>query len=115
MKKLVFSSILVVSLFALSASAAKMAGVISDEKCAAKHADASEKSQECVDKCIKGGAAPVFVSQKDNKVYKIADASKSKVEGHYGHRVTVNGKTEGDTLTIDSLTMQKAKSDKKKS
>lgn len=113
--KLVVSSIFVMSLFALSASAAKMVGVISDEKCAAKHLDASASSQECVDKCIKGGAAPVFVDQKDNKVYKIADASKSKVEGHYGHRVSVMGKADGETLTIDSLTMQKAKGGKKKS
>jgi hypothetical protein len=89
------------SLCAISAFAAEMKGTISDAKCGAAHADASEKSMKCAQGCVKGGQAAVFVS--DGKVYKIADAS--KVEGHVGHKVVVNGKVNGDTVQIDSLTM----------
>ena len=99
MKKLLITS----SLFAFSAFGASMSGTISDAKCAAKHADASEKSMACVKGCVKGGSAPVFVS--DGKVYKIADAS--KVNDHLGHKVTVEGKVDGDTIAIDSLEMAK--------
>jgi len=92
---------LVSSLFAVSSFAATMNGTISDSKCAAKHADASDKSMSCVKSCIKGGASAVFVS--DGKVYKIADAS--KVAEHLGHKVTIQGTVDGDTVSIDSLKM----------
>ena len=97
MKKLV----LLTSLFAFSAFAGEWKGVISDAKCGAAHAEASEKSIKCVEGCVKGGAAPVFVSE--GKVYKIANAD--KVKGHLGHQVTVTGNIEGDTLTIDTISM----------
>ena len=97
MKKIV----LVTSLFAFSAFGASMKGTISDEKCAAAHADASEKSMNCVKGCVKGGKAPVFVS--DGKVYKIANTD--KVMDHLGHKVTINGDVKGDTVTVDSVSM----------
>ncbi len=99
MKKL----FLVSSLFSLAAFAGEWKGVISDASCAAKHADASEKSMACAAKCIKGGAAPVFVS--DGKVYKVAEASASKVIEHAGHKVMVMGSLDGDTITVDSVKM----------
>lgn len=89
------------SLCAVSAFAAQMKGTISDAKCGAAHADASEKSMKCAQGCVKGGQAAVFVS--DGKVYKIADAS--KVANHIGHKVVVDGKVDGDTVKIDSVEM----------
>ena len=89
------------SLCALSAFAAEFKGTISDAKCGAAHADASEKSIKCVQGCVKGGQAPVLVSE--GKVYKIADAS--KVKEHLGHKVVINGKLDGDTLQVDSVAM----------
>jgi hypothetical protein len=97
LKKLLFVS----SLFAFSAFAGEWTGTISDAKCAAAHVDASEKSMACVNSCVKKGIAPVFVS--DGKVYKIADAS--KINDHLGHKVTVTGKVDGDTINIDSVKM----------
>lgn len=93
--------LLVTSLFAFSAFAGSWKGTISDEKCAAAHADASEKSMNCVKGCVKGGKAPVFVS--DGKVYKIANAD--KVMDHLGHKVTLNGEMKDDTITVDSVSM----------
>jgi hypothetical protein len=96
-KKILF----VASLFAFSTFAGSWKGTISDEKCAAKHTDASEKSIACVKGCVKGGAAPVFVS--DGKVYKIANAD--KVMDHLGHKVTINGDMKDDTVTVESVSM----------
>ncbi|MBI3684059.1 MAG: hypothetical protein HY235_27110 [Acidobacteria bacterium] len=99
MKKFAF-----LSLFAMSAFAAEWTGYISDSGCGAKHNDGSERSMKCVSGCVKGkGAAPVFVV--GDKVYKIDDASKSKVMDHLGHKVTVNGKLSGETVSIDSVAM----------
>ena len=99
MTRLAVAFVLVLSLFALSAAAGEWTGWISDSKCAAKGAKAEH--QGCAQKCVKGGAAPVLVSE--GKVLKIDDAS--KVQDHIGHKVTVSGKLEGDTVTIDSVKM----------
>ncbi len=88
----------------MSAFAAEFKGVISDEMCGAKHADASEKSMACAQKCVKMGLAPVFVGD-DNKVYKIDASSVTKVTPHAGHKVTITGTADGDTLKIDSIKM----------
>ena len=39
----------------------------------------------------------------DGKVIKIANAD--KVMDHLGHKVTITGKLDGDTVTIDSVKM----------
>lgn len=94
---------LIASLFALSAMAEKWKGTISDAKCGKAHADASEKSIKCVEGCVKGGQAPVFVV--GDKVLKIDEASKSKVMSHLGHKVEIDGELKGDTVTIKSIKM----------
>ena len=94
------------SMFAMSAMAEKWSGTISDAKCGLAHADASEKSMACVKACAKGGQAPVFVV--DGKVFKFDDASKAKVMDHLGHKVSIDGKLEGDTITVKSVKMPKA-------
>lgn len=85
---------------AVSAFAGEWTGYISDSKCAAGHADGSAKSVSCVKACIKGGQAPVLVS--DGKVLKIANADKVG-EDVQGQKVKVTGKLDGDTVTIDSV------------
>ena len=87
---------------ALSAVAAEWKGTISDAGCGKKHADASEKSQACVKKCVGGGAAAVFVTE-DGTVLKIHNAD--AVKDHLGHKVTVTGKLDGDSVHVDSVKM----------
>ncbi len=102
MKKIVFASVLVLSTFSISAFAEEWTGYISDSKCAANPAKvASEDHAACAAKCVKGGASAVFVS--DGKVYQIDD--QSKVADHVGHKVTITGKLEGDTVKVDSVKM----------
>jgi hypothetical protein len=98
-KKIVFSSVMALSLFSLSAFAEEFNAYISDSKCGAKHA--TDMNAKCVASCIKGGADAVAVV--GDKVYKIADAD--KVKEHYGHKVVITGKAEGDTITIDKVKM----------
>ena len=100
MKKLTVVSCLVMVLCAMTALAGEWTGYISDSKCGAAHTDGSQKSVKCVTACVKGGQSPVFVTA-DNKILKIADAS--KVSEHLGQKVTVTGELDGDTLNIDSV------------
>lgn len=102
MKKLALAFLLVLSLVAFSAAAAEMTGYISDAKCAKDVAKAeSDGHADCAAACAKKGEALVFVS--DGKVYKVDD--QSKVQDHVGHKVTITGKVDGDTLKVDSVKM----------
>ena len=96
MKKFAFTA-----LFAACAFAGEWKGTISDAKCGAGHADASEKSQNCVKGCVKGGHAAVFVT--DGKVLKIAN--QDKVTAHLGHKVTLKGTLDGETVTVTDVSM----------
>jgi hypothetical protein len=98
-KKIVFSSVMALSLFSLSAFAEEFNAYISDSKCGAKHA--ADMNAKCVNGCIKGGATAVAVV--GDKVYKLDDAS--KVADHYGHKVIITGKADGDTLKVEHVKM----------
>jgi hypothetical protein len=88
------------ALFSAAAFAGQWSGYISESKCGAAHQDASAKSIACVKGCIKGGAAPVLVT--DGKVVKIANTDKVP-EALYGLKVNVTGDLAGDALTIRSI------------
>jgi hypothetical protein len=88
-------------LTATAAFGATWNGTISDSKCAAAHADASEKSAACAQKCVKSGQQAVLVS--DGKVYKIAN--QKKVLEHVGHKVEISGKARGETITVSKVKM----------
>jgi hypothetical protein len=99
LKQIVLAFVLVLSLFAVTSLAAEMTGFISDSKCGAK--GEKDAHADCAVKCVKGGAAPVFVS--DGKVYKIDDAA--KVQDHVGHKVTITGEVKGDTIQVQDVKM----------
>jgi hypothetical protein len=101
MKKLTLATFMLGSLFAVSAFADEMTGVISDSHCGAAHSQASAQAKACVTKCVKGGSAPVFVSE--GKVYKIDEESREKVMNHLGDKVTVEGEVDNDTLKIENI------------
>jgi hypothetical protein len=86
----------------MMASAAEMTGYISDAKCAKDVAKVeSDGHAGCAAACAKKGAALVFVS--GGKVYKIED--QAKVTEHAGHKVTITGKVDGDSITVDNVKM----------
>src|SRR2546426_11246554 len=98
--------VLLTLVFALSfiVMAEEWTGYIADAGCAAKRgkAAASDAHAGCAGKCIKGGAAAVLVTE-EGKVYKIAD--QDKVADHAGHKETISGKMDGETIKVNSVKM----------
>jgi hypothetical protein len=89
---------------ASAADSSSMNGWISDSMCGAKHAGGGAA---CVKKCIEGGMAPVFVSDKDKSVLKIDNPD--AVKEYYGSKVTVTGTVDSSSKSvhIDSVTAAK--------
>ena len=96
MKKL----IAVFGLAAISALAAEWTGYIVDKSCASKKA--MWTNEKCAQGCMKKGDPAVFVTE-EGKVYTIAD--QDKVKEHAGHKVTVSGTMDGDSIKVDSVKM----------
>jgi hypothetical protein len=88
------------TLFSVAAWAETWTGTISDEHCGAKHEDASEKSIACAQKCVKGGAAPVFILE--GKVIKIANPD--AVADQVGHKVKLTGDLKEGAITVEKVT-----------
>ena len=84
-----------------AANAADFSGWISDSSCGATNASSDAASRACAERCIKTGSVPVFVTESDKKVYKIADGSKAAQ--HLKGKVKVTGTLKGDTLTITEI------------
>ena len=85
---------------AIGAMAADWTGTIMDEKCSTNKA--MRENAACAERCIKGGQAAVLVTD-EGKIYKIAD--QAKVVQHAGHKVTISGTMDGDTIKVDSVKM----------
>ncbi len=93
-------SLLVVGCMAFAQEAEKsFTGTVSDEHCGAKHATPSKEAEECVEKCVSGGAKYVLVSK--GKVYNL-DAQ-DKFKGMGGKRVHVKGSLSGESITVSEV------------
>ena len=84
-----------------TAMAGEMVGWIVDAKCGAN--GAKEAHAGCAKKCAESGQALVFVQDSDKKVYTVHN--QDAVKDHVGHKVTVMGKADGDSLHVDSVKM----------
>ena len=85
---------------ALGAMAADWTGTIMDTKCSTNKAMRDDAA--CAERCIKRGDPAVLVTD-DGTIYKIAD--QAKVVPHAGHKVTISGTLDGDTIKVDSVKM----------
>ena len=90
----------VFAICAMGAMAADFSGTIMDTKCSTNKA--MKENAACAARCIKGGDPAVLVTS-DGKIYKIAD--QDKVVAHAGHKVTITGTADGDTIKVDSVKM----------
>lgn len=99
MKK-VLAGFALTAAFSFSAMAANVTGYVIDQSCADK--PAMRGNVQCAQSCIKKGSPAVLVTD-DGKVYKLSD--QAKVVDHAGHKVTVTGKVDGDTIQVDSVKM----------
>lgn len=103
MKK-VLVVVMLVFAFSLVAMAEEWTGYIADANCAAKQGAkaASDGHAGCAAGCIKKGAAAVLVTP-EGKVYKIEN--QDAVTEHAGHKVTLTGKMNGETIHVDNVKM----------
>lgn len=74
-------------------------GYIVDQGCAGQKA--MWDNSVCTARCVKTGVKLVVVTD-NGKVYKIANQDVIKSET-YGKKVTVSGKIESDTITVDGV------------
>ena len=60
-------------------------------------------NKECIARCLRDGDKVVLVTQ-EGKVFQIANPDKIAPET-YGEMVTLTGKTEGETITVEAVKM----------
>jgi Protein of unknown function (DUF5818) len=83
---------------AASAMAADVTGYIVDTKCSTNKGMMGNEA--CAKKCI-GDGFPAVLATEDGKIYKISN--QDKVVSSAGKKVTVSGKMEGETITVDTI------------
>ena len=93
--------IVLVASVSFAGDAQTVNGWVSDSKCGVKGANADAAA--CTKKCIAGGASPVVVTDKDQKV--LAVDNPAALKGHEGHHVAVTGTIDGDKIHVDSVKM----------
>jgi hypothetical protein len=93
----------VFAICAASAMAADVTGYIMDKTCSSKKGMIG--NEECAKNCIGRGDAAVLATE-DGKVYAIAN--QDKVKASAGKKVTVSGKLEGTTITVDTIAPAKS-------
>lgn len=88
---------------ALSAAAfgADFKGWFSDAACGVNNASSEKARRECAESCIKAGNAVVFVTEADQKVYKVTGDVKAL--DYIMNKVVVSGELKGDTLKITKV------------
>lgn len=94
MKKL----LVVFGFAAISAMAADVTGYVIDKNCASNKA--MHGNEDCAKKCI-GRGTPAVLATEDGKVYAIAN--QDKVKDVAGKKVTVSGKVEGESITVETV------------
>jgi hypothetical protein len=82
------------------APAGALVGYIVDLACA-KRGKGMWTNAQCVERCVRDGDKVVLVTE-DGKIFQISNQDKITADS-YGQVVTLTGKTDGDTITIDSL------------
>ena len=93
----------VFALCASSAMAADVTGYIVDKNCASKKEMLGDEA--CAKRCI-GRGSPAVIATEDGKIYAISN--QDKVKDMAGKKVTVSGKMDGDTITVDTIALAKS-------
>ena len=101
MKKLVLSFTLAATMLPAALLADQITGYISEAHCGAKHDSVSAANTQCINGCLKGGSDPVLVS--NGKVMKFDADSKGKAKAYAGQNVKIDGRMDGDTVKINSI------------
>jgi hypothetical protein len=92
----------VLAICASSALAADVTGYIVDKNCASKKEMLGDEA--CAKRCI-GRGTPAVIATEDGKIYAISN--QDKVKEMAGKKVTVTGKMDGDSITVDKIELAK--------
>jgi len=77
------------------------AGLITDDRCGARHdMDSGKSTTECTKMCVRNGSKYVLVE--GDKKYDLA-GSGSELDGLAGQRVKIIGSLDGNTIKVDSI------------
>jgi hypothetical protein len=93
----------VFALCASSALAADVTGYIVDKNCASKKDMMGDEA--CAKRCI-GRGTPAVIATEDGKIYSISN--QDKVKEMAGKKVTVSGKMDGDSITVEKIDLAKS-------
>jgi hypothetical protein len=100
---LLFATLFVGS--ALAQSSQTITGTVTDAMCGAHHMMEGKTPAECTRACVKGGSD--FALASGDKVY-ILKGDKSQLDKFAGQSVTIQGKVDGNTITVNSITAPKS-------
>ena len=96
---------LTLSVFAASAQSNQtFTGTVSDAMCGAHHMMQGKTPAQCTRECVKQGSDFALVS--GGKVYTLK-GDKSQFDKLAGQNVTIKGKVDGTTITVDSIAAAK--------
>ena len=80
-------------------------GVITDAQCGPRHTDSGQSASECARTCVRNGSRYIMVDGDRN--YELAGNS-SQLSQLAGQRVTLTGIFNGNTIKVDSASLQGA-------
>ncbi|WP_348269662.1 hypothetical protein P8936_15100 [Edaphobacter paludis] len=80
-------------------------GTVTDAMCGAHHMMQGKTRAQCTRECVKEGSD--FALASGDKVY-ILKGDKSQFDKFAGQNVTIKGKVEGKTITVDSIAAGKS-------
>ena len=103
MKRSVFLCVVMLALASLSLVAADLTGLVTCSKC--RHTD--ESAMTCATSCLRSGVPAVFYDQVSQKFYNVTN--QDAVKAHFGTRVAITGKVEGENLTVNTIKPARAK------
>jgi len=92
----------VFALCASSAMAADVTGYIVDKNCSSKKEMLGDEA--CAKRCI-GRGSPAVIATEDGKIYAVSN--QDKVKDMAGKKVTVSGKMDGDSITVEKIALAK--------
>jgi hypothetical protein len=81
-----------------------LTGTVSDEMCGAHHMMQGVTAAQCTRACVKEGSNFALIS--GDKVYTLK-GDKSQLDKFAGQNVTVKGKIDGKTFSVDSIAVAK--------
>lgn len=80
-------------------------GIITDAHCGPRHTDSGQSASECARTCVRNGSRYIMVDGDRN--YELAGNS-SQLSQLAGQRVTLTGVFNGNTIKVDSASLQVA-------